>query len=231
MQHNSYTCQHTAGRDNPSFFPTILPDRNRFEWKSSLVWLTMPLFLLGIILIIGLIASTIEYYAIENWPTKMLQTFFDFPAILFFSVSTVFIEELFFRSFLIRAFRFHNSITKSIFFTAFFWAFFCLSDTILLSSTLQILLIDSLYYFTTGVLLGILTVKYGQIFYGYFYRVGILSFNAILLSYAIDDQNTLFVTKSVIFGGQGILYSIGSFILAYIVYLLYRRDIRISDDF
>jgi membrane protease YdiL (CAAX protease family) len=192
----------------------------------------MPLLLLSVILFVGKIGSQIDYHNFENWPTKILQILFDYPAILFFSISTIFIDELFFRSFLYKLFREHIGIGKAIVLSSIFWSIFNLSGFIfIVPNTIEIATVYIPYYLSTGILLSVLVEKYGHILYGYLFRVGLMSFSALLLSNATDDQSTFFVSNSLIFSSQGIIFSILSVFLAFFFYRDIRNNVSKMQDF
>lgn len=202
---------------NRYYFSSFIDDIRHFQWKTSFVWLIMPLFFLGTIIIWGRIVSQIEYHNVENWPTKLLQILFDFPAFVFFSLSTIFIEEMFFRSLLLKMFMANVGMGKSVLLSSLYWLFFNLSGLLLLTPiTILNSLVYILFYLSTGIFLGIVAMKYGQMLYGYLFRVGFLLLSAILLSNANEDQNTFFIAKSVIFSSQGIVFSIFSITFAFI---------------
>lgn len=211
---------------------TIISDIKRTQWKTSLLWLTMPLLLLSALLFVGKIGSQIDFHRFDNWPTKILQILFDYPAILFFSISTVFIDELFFRSFLYKLCREHVGIGKAIVLSSIFWSIYNLSGFIFTDqNTIGNTIVYMFFYFSTGILLAVLAEKYGHILYGYIFRVGLLSFSAVLLSNANDDQSTFFVSNSLIFNSQGVIYSLLSVFLAFFIYREIRNNEREMEDF
>jgi hypothetical protein len=214
------------------YISTIISDIKRTQWKTSLLWLIMPLLLLSVLLFVGKIGSQIDYHNFENWPTKILQILFDYPAILFFSISTVFIDELFFRSFFYKVCREHIGIGKAIVLSSIFWSIYNLSEFIFTDpNTIENTIVYILFYFSTGILLAVLAEKHGHIFYGYIFRVGLLSFSVVLLSNAYDDQSTFFVSNSLIFSSQGIIYSFLSVFLAFFIYRDIRNNKRKMQDF
>jgi membrane protease YdiL (CAAX protease family) len=195
----------------------------RWNLKRYAGWFFASLLIASIVVGIGFLLKQVKYAELENAATIALAIFFDIPAILFFSITTIFLEELVFRGFLLSELLKGKSLFASITISSLIWTIFKSSE-IVDTETPGLLAIMSilLFSFSIGSVSAILFRSHQTLWSAYFFRVGASIFFPAILGNFAQDADNFFEAKSVLFLGDGIVISI--FLFAVFAQLIYRSQ-------
>ena len=181
----------------------------RWNWKRYAGWFFASLLISSIVVGLGFLLKQVKYADLENAATIALAICFDIPAILFFSITTIFLEELIFRGFLLTELLKGKSLFASIAISSVIWTIFK-STEIVDIETPNLLAISSilLFSFSIGSISAILFRSHQTLWPAYFFRVGVSIFIPAILGNFAQDADNFFEAKSVLFLGDGIVVSI-----------------------
>lgn len=194
-------------------------------WKSNLLWFSVPIGIYLINIFTGLLFDEIKVNKNDNSITLILATIFDIPAIFIFSITTVYIEELFFRNFVVSYLSEKFSHIYSIIASSLLWMFYNLSEIMFLQEiTIIVIITILLYFFSIGCFTAMLYKKHNSIFPGYSFRIGIISLTPIIITSVITESDSFFSTTSNVFFAEGILVS--AILLTVAIYFIKRMDIK-----
>ena len=198
----------------------------QWQWKGNILWFLYPAVVLILVGFVAFILNQLKLEGLENAPTLVLQTIFDIPAIFVFSVTTIFVEEFFFRSILFRTQLQHRTVIYSSIINAFFWSLYYLPDIISIEdNAIHIYLSVALFIFSYGILLSILMWRNETLWYGYSFRIGISVILPFFISSNFVDSDTIFSTESVFFNAEGIVFSLIFLITAAVFFFKGKLDI------
>jgi membrane protease YdiL (CAAX protease family) len=180
-----------------------------FNWKSCVFAFLLPLLLAGLIVIIGFFFGQLKYGDPDNPSTQLLGLVFDIPAICVFSISTIMLEELIFRT---GYFTLGSEIMGKnllILLGTLVWGIYSLPKLILAEEPLVLSLSSiSLYWISIGLCCMRLYAYTKSIWNIYFFRIGVLIFFPLLLGNFAAETDPFFSAKSNLFLGDGIIVSI-----------------------
>ena len=193
----------------------------RWNWKRYAGLFFASLLISSIVVGIGSLLKQVKYADLENAATIALAICFDIPAILFFSITTIFLEELIFRGFLLTELLKGKSLFASIVISSLIWTIFESSEVVDVEIP-SLLAISSilLFSFSIGSISAILFRAHQTLWPAYFFRVGASIFFPAILGNFAQDADNFFEAKSVLFLGDGIVISI--FLFAVFTLLVFR---------
>lgn len=186
----------------------------KWNLKKNFLWFFIPLVFYTFIAIVGVIVGEVSVDIPENAETLLLATIFDIPAVFVFSVTSIFIEEIFFRGVLVTSFeQIYGSEglsdkIKTISITSVLFVFFNLSEVISTNSRSAIsVTLLVMYFFSIGILTSILVLKYRTIWFGYSFRIFLSTVPTLILPSFFVDSDLFFRTKNFLFFSEGLLFS------------------------
>lgn len=200
-----------------------------WNWSGNILWFLFPVVALLASLASGYFLTEVKTGELDNTATMMLQALFDIPAIFVFSLTTIFIEELFFRSFLFQQQIQKQPIDQCVLINSILWTIYCVPDLFSLdvSSTVNIG-VTVFFIFSTGILLNILWWKNTTLWYGYSLRVGISSFYSMIITSNFAESEPFSKTDSLFFYAEGVTISLIFMISA--IFLYYNRRFHLSAE-
>jgi membrane protease YdiL (CAAX protease family) len=204
---------------------------NSWSWKSSIAAFFSTLLLAGIAVGIGLALRKVAYSNLDNAATIAMAICFDIPAIAFFSMTTLLVEEIVFRGYYFVRLTQTRSIVGSILISSFVWTIFK-SPELLEIEMLNIGAIVSFLFsmFSLGVLAAVLFRWLDSIWPTYFLRVGIAIFPAAILGNFAQNSDFFFESKSPWFYADGVVYSTLLLMVSLLIYLTKIRSKRIPSE-
>ncbi len=181
----------------------------QWHWKGNFLWFFFPAMVLIMVGFVGFILNQVKPENLDNSSTLILQTIFDVPAIFVFSLSSIFVEELFFRSIMFRTQLHHRSVIHSGLINAMFWTIYYLPEIISLENkAIHILIFVALFIFSYGFLLCIVMWRNATLWYGYTFRIGLLVILPLFITSNFIDSDSFFATNSAFFNAEGIIFSL-----------------------
>ncbi|MEK7819442.1 MAG: CPBP family glutamic-type intramembrane protease [Bacteroidota bacterium] len=190
--------------------------------KQLLFYFFIPFILIAIVLLIGLSFNEIKLTEDKNIATNILALVLDFPAVLVFSIFTIFIEEYFFRLLFFNNLVI-NSFKRILLSSLFFGLYFTLANTNLEFNIYQIV-ISFLFAFSIGLSSIIVFRSTGNLLSSYLFRIGILTSFPILLNSFDDKSFSLFETSSNIFLYNGLVSSLFLMLFAIFTNLKLKKN-------
>ncbi len=179
----------------------------QFQWRTVFKSFFAMLPVYGIAIGTGILLDETSYTPVENGMTILLGMIFDIPAVFVFSLTSIFIEELFFRGMLLNAFRSVYSELSAAVYSASAWMIFTIPEVIMISSvTWESAIMLLVYHFSLGALCSVIILRYSSIWIVYSIRMGIIIFTPVILSSLIMESDPFF-TSSIVFSTEGILTS------------------------
>jgi membrane protease YdiL (CAAX protease family) len=201
----------------------------KWQWKGNILWFFYPAAVLLMVGIVAFIMNQVEPENVDNSSTILLQTIFDIPAIFVFSVTSVFVEEFFFRSILFRSQLQLRTVIHAVLLNSCFWTIFYLPEIISIENDAILVFISvALFIFSYGFLLCILMWRNETLWYGYSFRIGISAILPLFVTSNFVDSGTFFTTDSAYFNAEGIVFSIIFFITAAVIY--FNGKLHISPE-
>lgn len=199
---------------------------SKYDWKSNLVWLIFPAIFYGFIIVGGYFTNQTEIDKLDNWITLILATVFDLPAVFFFSFTSVFIEEAFFRGILFNSVNSNKPVLYSLLFTASLFSIFSMADVFSFDFSSILIFINLLLYFVSiGFLSSILVLRYNSLWIAYSYRIGLLTMPPLILTSYLTESDSFFKTENSFFYAEGLIFSLLNIGIGY--YLL-RKLVKIE---
>ncbi len=191
----------------------------QFDWRKNLVVCSLPLFFYVIPIIVGLLIKEVSVSKLDNATTLVLATLFDLPAIYFFSLTSIFIEEIFFRGILLSTFQQKYSPIHSIILSSLFWMMFNISELVGLEElNFAHIIVIAIYFFSIGILCAAFSNKYKSVWLGYSFRVGIIALIPIILTSSLLESDSFLTTTSYFFNAEGIVVSLLLIVSGVILY-------------
>ncbi|MDP1675979.1 MAG: hypothetical protein Q8L88_03865 [Bacteroidota bacterium] len=189
-----------------------------WNWKRNILYFFFPLILFAIVIASGVLSKEISLNKLDNTTTLILATLFDIPAVFVFSATSILIEEIFFRGFILSTIQPLRSQLRATMLTSLLWVVYSISEIIGLEEIDALKFITiTLFFFSIGTFCSILVGKYKLIWFGYSLRVGLITLSPIILTSLLSETDSFFTTKSFLFYTEGIVFStlilFGSFIL------------------
>lgn len=196
-----------SARKEINLFPQTLPQFS-FYWKQNVAFFFSLVPIYAIITVVGLLFGKVSIAKMDNAMTLILATAFDIPAAFVFSLTSVFIEEYFFRGFILTSFLLKYSNVRASVFSSLLWVIFCLSEIIPTDKIHWLsLLSNTLYFFSMGIICSALFSRYKTIWPGYSLRIAVISLTPIILSSQLVEADAFFRSDSSLFMADGFLTS------------------------
>jgi hypothetical protein len=208
-------------------FRTILKDC--YLWKSyiNILFFFAVIIPLLITILLGNVLGFVEFNYLNNPESIFLGTVFDIPAIFIFSLTSVFVEELFFRVFLLKIFP-TNSIVFQTISTSFFWMMYSIPELIKPELDIFALVISAVYFFCIGIFLSLLVRRFKTIWYGYSLRMGIISLVPNVLSSVVVESDSFFVSKNHLFSFEGVVTILILIGISFILFLKEKSTLKLQ---
>lgn len=184
---------------------------NVTKWNTGLnvLWFCFPIIVSAFVILTGMLVGEIKFNYLENASTLILATIFDIPAIFIFSATTILVEEIFFRGILINSVPETSSKFKTGIFVSLLFCLFKLSDAMNSDSTSLVAAgVVLIYFFSSGIITAALVSKYQTLWYGYSFRIGLVTIMPMMLSSMHIESDSFFKAKSFLFFGEGIVSSV-----------------------
>ena len=180
-----------------------------WSWKKNILYFFFPLLLFVFVIATGVLLKEITFNKLDNAPTLILATLFDIPAIFVFSVTSLLVEEIFFRGFVLTTIQQLRSQWQGIILTSLLWTVYCFSEIIGLQGiTIFKFITALLFFFSIGILCSIIVDKYKSVWFGYSLRIGLITLSPILLTSLLSESDSFFTTESLLFDAEGVIFSI-----------------------
>ena len=188
----------------------------QWHWKQNIFVFFVPALVIISTIVLGLMLNKIEFQGVDNVSTYLLSTMFDIPVIFFFSVTTLFVEELFFRGYLLKMLSAGRKPVTGGLIAAVLWSVFRLGDILGADSySLTSFIVNLSYLLSTGLLLSMLFHATESVWSCYIYRIGTSIFSSMLLSHPENVANSLFYANSVLFSETGVFVTALNLTFAY----------------
>lgn len=201
----------------------------KWDVKKNLFWFFIPLVLYILTFLVGLLVGEVSVDIPENAETLILATIFDIPAIFVFSVTSIFIEEIFFRGVLVNSFEKHYGKLKTIVITSVLFAFFNLSEVVSYEArsllTVSLLVI---YFLSVGTLTSVLVLKYHTVWLGYSFRIFLATVPMLILPSFLVDSDSFFKTKNFLFFSEGLFFSL--LVLGMCIFVMFTVNRNVADN-
>jgi len=181
----------------------------KWKWLVNVLAFLVPVVIYIVVILLGLIFRQVSLDRPDNSATLVLATLFDIPAIYVFSVTSIFIEELFFRGVLYNSYRNENSIWISGFITSGLFAIYSISEIVGIEEVnIMTVLILLLYFFSLGFFCIVISQKLRSLWISYSLRIGIITLTPLFLTSQLVESDSFFVTTSNLLFAEGIITSI-----------------------
>ena len=181
----------------------------KWKWLVNILAFLFPVVIYIVVILLGLIFRQVSLDRPDNSATLVLATLFDIPAIYVFSVTSIFIEELFFRGVLYNSYRNANSIWISGFITSGLFAIYSISEIVGIEEVnIMTVLILLLYFFSLGFFCIVISQKLRSLWISYSLRIGIITLTPLFLTSQLVESDSFFVTTSNLLFAEGIITSI-----------------------
>ncbi len=201
---------------------------SNWNFKKNIAFFFLPLFFYATSIFVGLLFKETSLNKLDNTSTLILATIFDIPAIFVFSMTSILVEEIFFRGFILSTILQKRSLTNSIILTNLLWVVYSVSEIIGIEEINVIKFILLLLFFlSVGILCSAVTERYRSIWFGYSLRVGLITLTPIVITTLLSDSDSFFTTESLIFNAEGMIVS---FILLLSSFIFYRAAQKILDQ-
>ncbi len=202
---------------------------DRWDWGANLLAFFSPLVLLTLLIIAGYFFKTILYRGVENSAAFLLATLFDIPAIYFFSITTILLEEIIFRGFILNAISKKENIFIASLLASGLWALMSFSSVFQKADlSLTSILLGYMELISLGFACSALFFSTRSIWSSYSYRIGFMVFSAALLSEGRSETNSLFRANSATFSSSKILVIFMNFIFAVFLINLQKNNQKTS---
>ncbi|MBI2427434.1 MAG: CPBP family intramembrane metalloprotease [Ignavibacteriales bacterium] len=179
------------------------------DWKGNLIWFLFPAVVYGLIILTGDTTNQGEIDDLDNWITLILATLFDLPVVFFFSTTSVFIEEAFFRGIIFNSLNSTKEFLHSALYTSMLYSIFSMADAFSFDFSSILIFISLLLYFASvGFLASILVLKYNSLWTAYSFRIGLLTITPLILTSYLAESDSFFKTKNSFFYAEGLIFSI-----------------------
>jgi len=189
----------------------------KWSWRYFSLAFCAPAVLLLSVILIGFAAKTVEFQGVENTLTFWLSAVLDLPAFFFFSLTTIFLEEVIFRGMIVNKLAAERTYFSAIAISSVLWAVLRIADAQDSGAgVLSSVMVRFLYYSILGTLLCQIYSIYGSIWITYSFRVGLATFSSLLLSSADSEVNSLFTANTAQFDHHG-LAIVGVFCICVVV--------------
>lgn len=170
---------------------------NKWDWRSNGLAFILSVLILSVTIGTGYLLAILQYQRTDNFPTIVLAAILDLPAIYFFSLFTLLIEEVLFRGVIFLLFSRIVSKIPAYFLSSLIWGIFITIDfSMQKGGTLISIIFEFLQQFSLGFLLMVLFEKTGSIWVSYSYRIGATLFLSMFLSQGAFEANSLFVVEN-----------------------------------
>jgi membrane protease YdiL (CAAX protease family) len=206
--------------------PPLMLNVKKWNTGLNVTWFCFPFIISAFVILTGILSGEIKFDYVDNASTLILAVIVDVPAIFVFSATTILVEEIFFRGILINSVSEISSKFKTGIFLSFLFCLFRLSDTIN-SETTSVISVGYvlIYLFSIGIITTALVTKYHSVWYGYSFRIGLMTIMPVLLSSLHTDSDSFFKTKNYLFFSEGLVSSV--FIAASGFFML-RKVLKLS---
>ncbi|HKZ41794.1 MAG TPA: CPBP family intramembrane glutamic endopeptidase [Candidatus Hodarchaeales archaeon] len=200
---------------------------NRWNPQINIAAFLSPLPLLAIVVASGILLGSSHYSGVENSLTFLLANVIDIPAVYFFSITIVLLEEIIFRGVVFDLIFQNRDNLKSIFFSALIWAVANLDGLAQIPrATVLLLVSEFLFIVAVGVVCSSLYCLSDSVWPGYSFRIGMRIYCSALLLPTGSAMDAFFTTNSPILSSNGLLLSMLSFLLAFAILNL-RKNVPI----
>ena len=197
----------------------------KWQSKTNAFAFFGPAILLALTIGFGLIFGSVKYQEIENAPTFLLASFLDIPATCFFSLTTLLLEEVLFRGYLLNRHSDGNNPIMRGARSALLWSVFRAGDFFQTGTVdLFSFFANFSYLFSLGLLLAFLFQMTQSIWPCYFFRVGSLVFSSMLLNSTESDLNSFFFYNSTLFSNFGVVIALLNSFFAFLLMKLAKTS-------
>lgn len=194
-----------------------------WNWKINFELFFTPIFIYLVIIGIGYVVKLLIPNQVENELTSVLAALFDIPAIYVFSITTILLEEIFFRSVLLNSLSEIQSQSRAVIISSLIWGFFSLTDNINFEQVgLENFILVFISKFSIGVFCSFLYLRYSSLWAGYSFRIGLMLASSLSVSSIVIDSDPFFTTESTFFVAEGWIFSA---ILLLIAFLVVKRSV------
>lgn len=184
----------------------------------------IPLLLLALVVAIGMLSRKTSYEEVENSYTFLLATIVDIPAIYFFSITVVLLEEIIFRGLMFDLVSRDRGNLVSVLSSSLIWTAVNFDKAAQIQNvTFTLATSELLSIMAVGVICSSFYCLSRSIWPGYSLRIGLRVFSSTVLTTRASDTNAYFQTDSPIFSNDGILISILILILSFVLLRFYRK--------
>ncbi len=180
-----------------------------FRWKQALFSFLLPSIVIVVSIGIGWTLSDVRFEPLSNATTVILATLFDIPALYFFSLTTVLLEELIFRGMIPEELRrrFSPAVTGAV--GGIFWMVYAVPELFDLDGVPALHRVIIAFSFgATGMFCTALTRFTGSLWNGYSFRVGMTAVLPLLISSVLIESDSFFTTKGMVFAAEGITFTL-----------------------
>lgn len=186
-----------------------------WSWSTNLKAFLLPLGLLAFVITAGIFLKATAYRGVDNTATFLLATFFDIPAIFFFSITTLLLEEIIFRGFAFNAISKKDVFVLPTFLASSLWALISFTDNMQThDSSFRSILLGLLNLISIGFVCSALLWFSKSIWSSFSFRIGLLVFSSALLCRIQDDTNSFFTAKMAFFSSNGFFLTFCNFAVA-----------------
>ncbi|MFA6540086.1 MAG: CPBP family glutamic-type intramembrane protease [Bacteroidota bacterium] len=198
------------------------------DWYRNIIFFFIPIFIYGFVAFLGLIFGSVTLTPLENKPTVVLAALFDLPAIFIFSITIILMEEMVFRSILLKSgFGSHSNLQTFIVINIIWSIYSILSIIDVTEANFLILLSIFLSQFSIGFFLSCVVMKYRSIWLAYSFRIGMKIIPPLMMKSVVLDADPFFTTHSLFFSAEGWLSSV--IILLFAIYC-YQQDVKMIEN-
>lgn len=200
-------------------------------WKKNIIFFFLPIFIFAIVIASGLLFDKVILNRLDNSTTLILATLFDIPAIFVFSATSILIEEIFFRGFLLTTMKLLHGQIHAIILISFIWVVYSFSDFIG-SEEFSLLKfgVVIIFFFANGVFCSILASKYQSLWIGYSFRLGLITLSPIIVPSLLSESDVFYSTESILFNAEGIIVSVLILVISYLIFQSIEEDKKIVEE-
>jgi membrane protease YdiL (CAAX protease family) len=167
-----------------------------------------PLVFLALTVTAGYLLKKTTFEGADDSITLLLATLFDIPAVYFFSVVVVLVEELIFRGFIFGIVSREYGIFKSVLISSIIWAVANFDKIAQIrSSSLFDISSEFLNLISIGLACAAIYSRTDSIWPGYSFRIGLLVFSSAMIASDVNETTGVFYTETQALSNSGVLLS------------------------
>lgn len=194
-------------------------------WKPALIWFVYPIGVYSIVVLIGVMVKEGKLENLDNITTLMLATLFDIPALFFFSLFFIMIEEIIFRGILLNSLILQHGKVGSAVIASIVFSIFCMADVFTNDfASIAIFVILIFFFFAVGILTSALAMKYNSLWVSYSFRIGLVTMTPLIITSYLTESDSFFRTKNSLFYAEGIFFSIITAIIGFAILRAHKNN-------